>query len=354
MLLAREQTNVGRQKEFDIVKALAIVFMVIVHCYEMIFPCPEALCSTPFETIIEFLGGPLAAPVFMFSMGLGMVYTKHNSPKELFFRGLKLFGFSYLFNVIRFVIPKTIGGYAIYTYPFLAFHIDILTFAGVAFMLTALFKKIKLPVWGIVITAIVMQAVGTILGYYLPVEKEGLNYLTGIVYSSCEATYFPALIWYIYPALGILFGTYLKRTENKDKLYLIVLLIASAVLFSLITTLSYLKFDIRRLFSIYDNTYYKQTVAHVLFTGCCILIELSLVHFASKVIKIPALDRFFKFMSSNLNLIYIMQWLIIGYISAADILVSGRAMIVIGLYVVALSAGLAYIVNKIKRRLKHD
>lgn len=29
-----------------------------------------------FRNTIEFLGGPLTAPVFMFSMGIGMVYTK--------------------------------------------------------------------------------------------------------------------------------------------------------------------------------------------------------------------------------------------------------------------------------------
>lgn len=32
------------------------------------------------RNIIEFAGGPLGAPVFMFSMGIDMMYTRHNSP----------------------------------------------------------------------------------------------------------------------------------------------------------------------------------------------------------------------------------------------------------------------------------
>lgn len=353
MLLTREQTNVGRQKEFDIVKALAIIFMVVVHCYEMIFECPETICSTPFDNIIQFLGGPLAAPVFMFSMGLGMVYTKHNSPKELLFRGIKLLVFSYIFNIIRFVIPKTIGGYAIYTYPFLAFHVDILTFAGVAFLLTALLKKLKVPAFGIIIIAIFMQAVGTVLSYYLPVETEGVNYLTAIFYSSTDASYFPLLLWYIYPALGILFGSYLKHVENKDKLYLITFFVSLAVLVSLITTLSYFRFDIRKLYALADNVYYKQTVVHVLFTACCILIELSVVHFIGKLIKWNWLDKVIKFMSSNLNLIYIMQWLIIGWISAADKYVPQWAVIPVGLVVVAASVGSVFGIKKLITKIKN-
>ena len=66
----RERINTGRQGELDVAKALAIPYMVIIHVYEelSVVDCgvrPDSL----FRGVLEFLGGPLATPVFMFAMG---------------------------------------------------------------------------------------------------------------------------------------------------------------------------------------------------------------------------------------------------------------------------------------------
>ncbi len=52
--------------------------MVIIHVYENngiggIDPTPH----TVLEHILQFLAGPVAAPVFMFSMGVGLIYSRH-------------------------------------------------------------------------------------------------------------------------------------------------------------------------------------------------------------------------------------------------------------------------------------
>ena len=92
-----ERINTGRQGELDVAKALAIPYMVIVHVYEeMSVVDYGARPDSLLRGVIEFLGGPLAAPVFMFAMGVGMVYTRHRNPRAFALRGLRLLLAGYL------------------------------------------------------------------------------------------------------------------------------------------------------------------------------------------------------------------------------------------------------------------
>ena len=74
-LLSDSYVNTKRQVSFDYLKALSILFMVIIHVYEEHSVFSDGTDAGLFGEIIEFLGGPLAAPLFMFSMGIGMVYS---------------------------------------------------------------------------------------------------------------------------------------------------------------------------------------------------------------------------------------------------------------------------------------
>ena len=67
--------------------------MVIIHVYEnlsvgRVDPAPH----TWLEHILQFLAGPATAPAFMFALGVGIVYSRKNTPKVLLKRGLILFG----------------------------------------------------------------------------------------------------------------------------------------------------------------------------------------------------------------------------------------------------------------------
>ena len=81
--------NKGRQFEVDCIKFFAIFFMICIHIYEQLgrYDYKHLLPTGFFRNAIEFLGGPMAAPVFMFAMGMGMVYTRHNSSEEFIKRG---------------------------------------------------------------------------------------------------------------------------------------------------------------------------------------------------------------------------------------------------------------------------
>ena len=83
-LISDEKVNCSRQSELDLLKALPIVFMVIIHVYENLSigltdPAPR----TWLEHILQFLAGPATAPGFMFALGVGIVYSRNNTPEKL-------------------------------------------------------------------------------------------------------------------------------------------------------------------------------------------------------------------------------------------------------------------------------
>ena len=69
--LADKKVNTGRQKELDIAKALAIIFMIF--CHVIVFASFSNISITlGFEMILNQTAAIIAAPVFMFCMGIGL------------------------------------------------------------------------------------------------------------------------------------------------------------------------------------------------------------------------------------------------------------------------------------------
>jgi len=367
MLVKEEKVNLGRQREFDLVKALAIFFMVIIHVYEELANVDYSVaCTEPFDIILQFLGGPLAAPVFMFAMGLGISYSSHREPKDLIKRGIGIFFFAYLLNIIRYTIPEIITeimseGIENLEYKTIfaaTFFIDILSFAGLTFIFTGLFKKWKVPVIGVVIIALFMQAAGFVITSYVVFHNVFTKCFFGLFVKSSTYSYFPFFQWYLYPALGLLFAKYLRHIEDTDKLYGGILLFSAAFLCAFLASLSYIGYDIRSLFTLADELYYNQSLLHTIFSLLSMAIELSLVHFLLKVIHLPKLEKVIAFMSSNLNNIYIVQWIIIGwleyFIIYDETLLEKEWVIPMGLLLVVVSTLIVLVYKKIKTKKIHS
>ena len=161
-IFSPELVNTSRQWEMDLARAVIIFCLALIH---VTIECTSdvGLCNgIPylFDTII---GGPFSAPMYMFVMGVGMAYTRKNTPMEHFIRGFKILVVGYILNICRFLIPYSIGywvtgDYAYYIEPLLykVLGNDILVFAGLAMMLMALFVKLKLSKRMMVLIATVM------------------------------------------------------------------------------------------------------------------------------------------------------------------------------------------------------
>ena len=317
LFLSEDKTNLGRQYEIDYAKVIAIVFMVLIHVWEELsyFDCYESVPTGFWHNLLQFGAGPLAAPLFMFAMGIGICYSNHRTPKELFKRGLQLFFFGYLLNFCRNGIY-----YAIYygvnnnldlsELIYQSFNGDIFHFAGLTFMLVALLKKHKMSVLAMGGLSIIMQIIGYYLSINVPVS-EGLSYIVGHFYyaENCD---FPLLQWFIYPAMGVVFAKYLRHVSDKDKFYHSVLGISSVLLIGLCSAMYFIGYDIKNFYILTNDVYYQQEFLHSLFTIMVILIELSILYFVSKRIKSNSINNMIKYISNNLNNIYVIQWMLVG------------------------------------------
>ena len=220
-----------RQPEVDLTKALVVFFLATIHCFVECSTDTQLWTGLPyfFDSI---LGGPWAAPMFIFSMGIGLAFTNRNKASDLLRRGISIILVGLLLNVFRFLIPSLVG-YAIThdtefyldELPYLFFGNDLLQFASLAMILMAFLKYLKLTPWKIFFVALVLNIAAMFVNnsYF---GNEGLNIVLGhfigidngeeIVMSD-----FPVFIWFLMYASGLVFGNYLKAwtPEQKVKFY---------------------------------------------------------------------------------------------------------------------------------------
>ena len=109
-LFADKPVNTGRQNALDLGKAFPILCLPFVHTFIECTTDAGLGHGIPylFDSII---GGPFSAPMWMFAMGIGILYTRHNAARDMIKRGLTIIGFFFLLNTCRFLIPYLIVGY---------------------------------------------------------------------------------------------------------------------------------------------------------------------------------------------------------------------------------------------------
>ena len=317
-VFSKDEVNTGRQIELDIAKGFAILFMIWVHTAETF----SAGTDLGYEIVDNFLGGPFAAPVFMVCMGIGMRYGRKTAARDFAKRGVGLLMIGLILNVFRYVLPMltvyALSGEKLYlnTFTFL-FGVDILEFAGLAFLFFALAKKLK---WKDS-TLLIIAAVASVMGALLKWTATGNMYIdqfTGYIWGNDDAqTYFPFLNWIIFPVFGYLFAKVFRHLADKKTFYLKAS-IAGGVLGLGYLILAYVfKFS----FGMYgENGYYYflgpvDTIAVLLLVAGI---------FGFDYMLLPAQDtkpvRALRDMSRNINTVYCIQWTLIG---VAGILLSG-------------------------------
>lgn len=308
--------NKKRQLEIDIAKGLAIFFMFLVHCYEN-YGADSIQHQGFFSHLVFFLGGPLAAPVFMFCMGVGMVYTRKQSSKEFLKRGLSLFLIGYLLNFVRDFIPYTIQGYMHHdsslsqtAWDYLLCT-DVLPFAGLAYIFMGLFKQSKLKDNRLIL----FYAICAITNVFLsPIKLESrvLASITGLLWASWDCTWFPFLSWIAFPIAGYLFGKQLMNHQNVDDYYKKSLTWSGLLFFPLLIVMYGLNINCGALDGFFDMEFFHMNWFGNIMTLDVVILWISFWHFANenlpKIMK-NTLTRW----SKQINTMYIVQWVFIGY-----------------------------------------
>ena len=319
-IFSKDEINTSRQWELDLARAFIIFCLALIH---VTIECTtdEGLCSgIPylFDTVI---GGPFSAPMYMFVMGVGMCYTRKNTPMEHFLRGVKIFAVGYVLNICRFLIPYSIGywitgDYAKYIEPLLYKVLcnDILTFAGLAMMLMALFIKLKLPNLVMIAIATVMCAFGTLLNGVDVVSPLGnifLGYLIGTEDAAgLVLSDFPILNWMMFPVCGYAFGTMLKHVKDKKLFYLIFSLPA------IIIAIVYFALGIYHevgMFGEGQNCYYHMIFPDVLASLCLTVGMIGIYYFIWKVFPKKMFYVAWT-ISENITEVYFIHWVLVSFV----------------------------------------
>lgn len=312
--LKKEETNTSRQYDLDLLKALAIVCMIICHCV-ITFGYYHSGYENDFwywfgETV---LGQYLAvAHAFMFAMGVGFIYTE-KKPVKLVKRGVKIFILGYVLNFLRYgaaalIYDLIMGEFAPDTLEAL-FCPDIFQFAGLAMILTGAFKKLRHNTISIFLIGIVMSAAGSFLvlmdtGNYI------VNLLLGqLITTTPDTSCFALLNWYVFVAAGMLFGEMIRRMNDLDGFYK-KLFILSGLLSAIYITLTFL---FGTFFLTRQGFYYGISTLDGAGVVCIDLFLLSIFHFLLEKFGSAKFKRCIE-MSKNVTPIYIIQWCIIGFV----------------------------------------
>ena len=219
-----------RIPEIDFIKAFCILAMIIVHCYEEFYDGTGSASST---LLVDIFNVIIGASAFMFCMGFTMDLGKEKSGGACLQRGGILLFAGLLLNFLR--SPLILCVHFFTDDPNIVFagmidvlSVDILPFAGMAFLLMGVLKKCKLKPWGIFIVALVISAIGTALRYTdtgIPV----VNSLLAFIIGSNAESYFPLCHWFVFVAAGNVYRVYYTKIEDKKKYYKVALPVAAVI-----------------------------------------------------------------------------------------------------------------------------
>ena len=215
----KEPVNTGRQSEIDLFKAICIIAMIGVHVFLDLGPYnPDGV------PVLDHITAIVGATAFMACMGIGMRYSRHQSAKFYVIRGIGLLTVGQMLNLLRNSLPNLIAWWITGKQVFIAnsllvLQADIMTFAGLAFFLMALFKKLRLSDGAILAAGFAMNVFCLICWHVVTPPS---NFLTsqalGYLIVTDAESYFPLLSYFVFVAFGYLVGGYYPRISDKDRL----------------------------------------------------------------------------------------------------------------------------------------
>ncbi len=339
-----------RIQSIDVVRGLAVFFMIAVHTLEVFGT--EELRQTATGELIEFLGGPPAAPVFMTLMGLSMVLAGKNDPKTQLKRGLRIFLSGYILNLIRAVLPLQIMLYFnvkdAQTFPLDALGVltvvDILQFAGLAMMITAVTIPFKLPAYVDLLIALLIIIVSPFLwgmGAGVPLVKYVFELLWGDLPFAhpflANKIAFPLFPWLAFPFLGLYLGKILQSAKDQDTVFR---KIGWGGLFAVCIGIGISATD----FDYHFNDYYHSRQGAMIFMCGFVAAWVSLFHWITNRVPWNGFFQLLTVWSKGVTNIYFLQWVVIlwTYFIWRKELDSVPALLLL----IALFTGLAHLINQ--------
>ena len=363
-LFADEPCNTGRQTEIDIVKTILIFDLVFCHCFLTCCSDERLLTGLPYfmDTI---WGGPLGAPGFMMAMGVGMIYTGHSTPRQFAQRGIKLAALGLLLNICRCTIPYLIGYALTGNYDkymsdivFETFENDILMFAGLSFLLMAVFKQLKLRPLIIFVIGLIMSGAATVLNG-TDLHSLTANIIAGHFIGTEDAagqvrSYFTLLNWFVVPAFGNLYGYWYIRLKDKNTFHLI-----TGIPALLLTNLYLVSGVINRrgIFGDGELCYYHIGLYDIFGVIICTVAFYAVAYWLSLIVP-EGISNLAENAGKHLTSVYFIQWIIIRvttdivlYNLKGDLELADAQIILLALFILILTVAVSACFQKLRRKV---
>jgi len=299
--------NNSRNRTADLLKGVAVVLMVQVHIVELF--AQQQIFDSFAGSILLFLGGPPAAPVFMTVMGYFIAKSNHQVSKSIL-RGLKLIGGGLLLNIgLNFHLFIKIFTQTIVTNPWpYLFGADILLLAGFSIIVLTLFYSLfKTKPLPYVLLGVLILVVSQIVPY--PESSSAWSYVVALFYSDSWWSYFPIIPWLVYPVTGFLFYLIETTITNfiKKRIYKMMIFSVSGII--LIISIEY---GIRIASNLY--AYYHHGFIYYLFVLNFMIFWSVLFQIITSFSRNIFTD-YIEWMGRNVTVFYVIQWLLIGNIA---------------------------------------
>jgi len=299
----------SRNRTADLLKGVAVILMVQVHLIELF--AQQNIYDSSLGSVLLFLGGPPAAPVFMAVMGF-FIASGNTSFSKSMQRGVKLLFGGLLLNLgLNFHLFIKIYNNTIITSPWpYLFGVDILFLAGFSIIIIAFLKKIKVlnPTSIMIIIALIFSIIAFVP---YPEINNNLSYISALFYDNIWWSYFPVIPWLVYPLTGYLFYKTIPKVKKYiiTKKYLLIIMAVTGLI---------LLFTIGYGISVAANLhqYYHHNYLYYLFVVNFIIFWSALFHYFA-LFPSNFITTFAEWLGKNVTVFYVMQWLLIGNIGTA-------------------------------------
>lgn len=247
-------------------------------------------------------------------MGVGAVYSRHSQWDMMIKRGVKLYILGVLVNVFEILLPGFLCGTLFGRWDvflmeggIMLFCVDILAFAGLAFVMMGILKKFDLSNKWIIVIVVAMSLIGTFargLDFGSPILNLFFAHFIG---SAGGFTTFSLFNWFIFPVAGLIWGQYFIRAKDNGQFFNFwpVYIIVATVYFYVTSRVLG-----SGVFSDNIHLYYFMTIIDEIFCIICAHGIIGLCYWIAKFLP-DKIIKVFSIMSSNITNIYIAQWFFI-------------------------------------------
>ena len=302
-----------RIRAFDLAAGLAVFFMILVHVLWH-WGKPETW-TTPIGEAISYAAGPTAAPVFAFLLGASFGAAPRTTFGSMAARGLWLVFLGYVLNLLRGVIPATLG-FATgvitpeqvdpYTPWWLGTTVDLHQMIGLSLVAIAALRTRSEPGWVWVGLAGLLVVVAPPIRTFqagTPLIDAPLTPILG----HAQNVYYAVIPWLAFPLGGAVFGRAMARTGDRRRLFargaalgIVLLAVGLALIWWQ-----------RPGFDVF--TYWRMPHSFAVAIFGIILVWLAL---AEVVTRVPAIDRRLGVVyawSDRIIAMYFAHWIIVGW-----------------------------------------